>query len=274
MKLLFFGTSNFSKPVFNALQKAGYSFILWNQENSFEEFKKMAPDICVVAAYGKIIPKEWLEIPEYGFLNIHPSLLPKYRGPSPIQTAILNGDKETGVTIILMDKKVDHGPMIANEKLKMKNEKYKELEEKLAGLGAELLIKTLPKWINGEIKPVEQNHSKTAYAKKFSWLDGKIDWSKSADEIDRQIRALNPEPGTWTNWNNKILKILESLPIEDKNDNLETGQAFLTENKETAIKCGLNSALLPKIVQLEGKKPTEIKSFLNGHKDFVGSKLT
>src|SRR3989344_5159552 len=109
MKLIFFGTSSFSKPIFEALKNEGYSPILWSLENPFENFKKMNPDICVVAAYGKIIPKEYLEVPRCGFLNVHPSLLPKYRGASPIQAAILNGDKETGTTIILMDEKIDHG---------------------------------------------------------------------------------------------------------------------------------------------------------------------
>src|SRR3989344_5728434 len=151
MKLIFFGTSDFSKPVFEALKEEGYSPILWDLEKGIEEFKKMESDICIVAAYGKIIPKEYLEIPKYGFLNIHPSLLPKYRGPSPIQTAILNGEKETGVTIILMDEKADHGPILTNSKFKIQNSKsYKELEKELAKLGAQLLVEILPKWINGE----------------------------------------------------------------------------------------------------------------------------
>jgi len=276
MKLLFFGTSNFSRPVFEALKKEGYSPTLWDLEKGFDEFKKMKPDICVVAAYGKIIPKEYLKIPKYGFLNIHPSLLPKYRGASPIQATILNGDKESGVTIILMDEKVDHGPILAKREFSIFNfqfSKYKELEKELAGLGAKLLIETLPKWLNGQIEPIEQNHSEAAYTKKFSWPDGKIDWSKSAEEIDRQIRALNPEPGTWTNWNRKIVKILEALVISGKNDTIKFGQVFLSERRETAIKCGFQSAILLKVVQLEGKKPMEIKNFLNGHKDFIGSKL-
>ncbi len=289
LKLIFFGTSNFSKLVFEQLKKEGYSPILWNQENSFDDFKKLNPEICIVAAYGKIIPKEYLEIPKYGFLNIHPSLLPKYRGASPIQTSILNGERETGVTIILMDEKIDHGPILASRGFSILNfaysaeaasaakagqfSNYKNLEKELAELGAELLIDILPKWIKGEIKPREQNHDETTYTKKFSWLDGKIDWQKSADEIDRQIRALNPEPGTWTEWNSKILKILEALPVLDVNDTVKISQAFLIENKETAIKCGFRSAISPKIVQPEGKKPMEIKDFLNGHRNFIGSKL-
>ena len=293
MKLLFFGTSDFSKPVFEALKKEGYSPILWNPEDDFDKFKKLNPDICIVAAYGKIIPKEWLEIPKYGFLNVHPSLLPEYRGASPIQTAILNGDGKTGITIILMDEKIDHGPILASREFSIFNSdsatsrkrlggtfdehfqfsKYKELEKKLAELGVELLVKTLPKWVKGEIKPVEQNHNEATYTKKLSWQDGKIDWHKSAEEVERQIRALNPEPGTWTNWGNKIIKIIEALPVPEKNDNLEIGLVFLNKDEQTAIKCGFDTALMPKIVQLEGKKPTDIKDFLNGHRDFISSVL-
>ena len=282
MKLIFFGTSDFSKPVFKALRKEGYSPILWNLKNSLEDFKKLKPDICIVAAYGKIIPKEYLEIPKHGFLNIHPSLLPKYRGPSPIQTVILNGDpegdasrpygagKETGVSIILMDEKIDHGPILKIQNLKIKSQNYKKLEKELAELGAELLIETLPKWINGKIKPKEQNHSEATYTKKFSWPDGKIDWSKSADEIDRQIRALNPEPGTWTRWQNKVLKMIEAEPMESKIAG-ESGKVISIED-QIIVKCGQDALLLKK-VQLEGRKPTNISDFLNGHKNFVGSML-
>ena len=302
MKLIFFGTADFSKPVFEALKKTGYSPTLFDivEESSFKKFKRLNPDLCVVAAYGKIIPKEWLEIPKFEFLNVHPSLLPKYRGPSPIQTAILNGDPETGVTIILMDEKVDHGPIIENKKLKIKNQSiriplridgersrihqnYKELEKELAELGAKLLIEILPKWIDGKIKPIEQNHDKATYTKKFSWPDGKIDWDKSAEEVERQIRALNPEPGTWTNWNpstssgqGKILKILEAKIYEaqpyHEHDQIYIGVVY-EENGRVFIPCSIGH-IEPLRIQLEGKKPMAIKDFLNGHRHFIGSKLT
>ncbi|TSC91041.1 MAG: methionyl-tRNA formyltransferase [Parcubacteria group bacterium Gr01-1014_2] len=272
MKLIFFGTSDFSRPVFEALKKKGHSPILWNLENSFQDFKNLKPDICVVAAYGKIIPKEWLEVPKYGFLNVHPSLLPKYRGASPIQTTILNGDAETGVTIILMDEKVDHGPIIAKSKIQIsKSKNYRQLERELAELGAELLIEILPKWTNGKIKPKEQNHSGATYTKKFSWIDGKIDWSKPAVEIDRQIRALNPEPGTWTLWKSRVLKIFNVQTVKSKLSEAP-GRVMNIEN-QILVKCGLDVLIL-KEIQLEGRKLLSIKDFINGHKDFIGSELT
>ncbi len=151
-------------------------------ENCKLKIENLKPDLGITAAYGKIIPKDILDIPKSGFINIHPSLLPKYRGPSPIQTAILNGDKETGVSIILMDEKMDSGPIVAmsNVKCQMSNVTHKELEKKLANLGTELLLKTIPRWLKGEIKPIPQDESKATYTKIFKKDDGKIDWKKPA----------------------------------------------------------------------------------------------
>lgn len=213
--------------------------------HAMSNFLKIKPDLIAVAAYGQILPKEILEIPKYGCLNVHPSLLPKYRGPSPIQATILNGDKETGVTIMLMDEKMDHGPIIANCELRIANYKYilKELEKKLANLGAELLVETISKWLNGEIKSKPQNESKATYTKILKRKDGKIDWQKPDEEIERQIRAFNPWPGTYTIYNEKILKILKA-------------EVF-------------NNKLIIKEVQLEGRKPMSFEDFLLGHPNFT-----
>ncbi len=207
----------------------------------------LKPDLIVVAAYGQILPKEILEIPKYGCLNVHPSLLPKYRGSSPIQYTILNGDKKTGVTIMLMDEKMDHGPIITNCELRIANYKYtlKGLEKKLANLGANLLIETIPKWIQGKIKPKPQNELEATYTKIIKKQDGKIDWQKSAQEIERQIRAFNPWPGTYTIYNKKRLKILKTEILKGR--------------------------LIIKKVQLEGKRPMNFKDFLNGHPDFLST---
>lgn len=238
------------------------------------------PDLIVVAAYGQIIPKEILEIPKYGCLNLHPSLLPRWRGPSPIQFTILNGDEETGVTIILMDEKMDHGPILAFEKLEIKNKKwkYKELERELANLGAELLIKTIPKWIEGKIKPLAQDESKATYSKILKKEDGKIDWSKSAKEIERQIRAFDPWPGSYCLWprgkNIFRLKILKAdiSPQGNHGPFGILGKTFLAPNNKIAVQTKKDFLIIEEL-QLEGKRPTLSEDFLRGHLDFIGTIL-
>jgi len=195
------------------------------------QLSKVNCQIFIVAAYAQIIPKEILEIPRLGTIGVHPSLLPKYRGPTPIQTAILNGEEKTGVTLFLMDEKMDHGPIISNEKLVMSNEETtKTLTDKLAELGAELLIDFLRKHENAQkdekIKGVPQDESQVTYTKKFSTEDAYLEplnlekaqqeGGEIAIQIDRKIRALNPEPGTWTIKNGKRVKILEAKLINGK----------------------------------------------------------
>src|SRR3989344_3594922 len=170
----------------------------------------------IVVSYGKIIPKKVLDLFPMGVLNVHPSLLPKYRGPTPFQTALLNGDGESGVSIILMDEEVDHGPILVNSKLEIVNsDTYTALAEKLAKLSGEMLVGIIPKWIAGEIKAIPQAHSRATYTRKFTSEDGFIKpetilgnpvpttWSlgdqvQEVEHAERQVRALNPEPGTWT----------------------------------------------------------------------------
>ncbi len=236
-----------------------------------EKLNNLKPDLGLIAAYGKILPKEILEIPKNGFINVHPSLLPKYRGASPIQAAILNGEKETGVTIMKIDEKMDHGPILANSKLLMADsDTYESLSKKLAELGAELLIKTVPGYISGRIKPVKQKHEKASYTKIIKKEDGKIDWSKSAEEIERMTRAYYLWPSAWATWNKKILKIIEAEVLENDNG-YKTGEIFMIDSK-LCIKSG-KDALAIKKIQLEGGKILTAKEFLNGHKDFIGSVL-
>lgn len=185
-------------------------------------FSALAPDFFVIAAYAKIIPKSVLKIPRLGSIGVHPSLLPKYRGASPIQSAILAGEPETGVTLYLMDEKMDHGPMLANNKLQVTSDKatYIELHDALADLGAKLLIETLPKFVEGKIKPQAQDETLATFTKKFTTEDGHIapedlaaaekgNAQKTA-AIDRKIRALNPDPGAWTMRDGKRFKLLEA----------------------------------------------------------------
>lgn len=245
---------------------------LQDNQEFVKELKNLEPDLAIIAAYGKILPKEILDIPSHGFLNVHPSLLPKYRGASPIQYAILNGDSETGVTIMKIDEKMDHGPILAISKLQITNPKitYVELSQKLAELGADLLIKTIPDYIFRKLKSVEQDHSKATYTKIIKKEDGKINWSKNADEIERMTRGYYPWPSAWTNWNGKILKILETELLADFMK-WPIGKVFFY-NSNIIVKCG-KGVLIIKKLQLEGGKILTAKEFINGHKNFIGSVL-
>ncbi|MDA2922616.1 methionyl-tRNA formyltransferase [Patescibacteria group bacterium AH-259-L07] len=245
----------------------------------------LKPDLFVLAAYGLILPQEILDIPKYGCLNIHPSLLPKYRGASPIQAALLNGDNAIGVTIIVMDEKVDHGPIIANAEFRMQNTEftYSELSKQLAELGGKLLIKVLPGYLNGKIKSIPQDHTKATFTKRIKKQDGKIDWSKSAQYIEAMTRAYYSWPTVYSNLtieprkkskisngaSNKRLKVIRA-DILDVKHNKHPGTIFLTKSKQLAVACGKNALLLKKI-QLEGKKPISGKDFLNGYPNIVGA---
>lgn len=247
LRIIFLGTGEFGTIILQGLVKNNYKPIL---VHDFKEIEKLKPDLVIVASYGKIIPKEILEIPKYGCLGVHPSLLPKYRGPSPIQTTILNGDKETGVTIFLMDEEMDQGKIISNSKfLISKKFTYPKLSQKLAELGAKLLVETIPKWVKGEIKTKPQDESKAFYTKILKREDGKIDWSKPAQEIERQIRAFYPWPGSFTFWKNKRIKILEA-------------------------EVSKNNKLIIKKLQPEGKKAMTLEEFKRGHHDFSFSQLS
>jgi len=248
------------------------------------QLASIKPDLIIIAEYGQIIPQDILNIPKYGCLNVHPSLLPKYRGPSPIQYTILNGDKKTGVTIILVDEEMDHGPILAQRELELSSVNYQssitypELNKKLADLGADLLIETIPGWINNEIKAVPQEHSKASYTKILKKEDGKIDWSKTAEEIERKIRAFNPWPGSFTTAEiknkPKTIKILKAdiLKQTEVGPFGKVGKVFLAPDDKIAVQTKKDYLIIEKL-QLEGKKETTVKEFLNGHPDFIGTIL-
>lgn len=233
--IAFLGGSIFGEIVREKLKAAGFQLV---DSNSLQV------DLIVVAFYGKILSKTELETPAYGALNVHPSLLPKYRGPTPVPTTILNGDTETGATIIQMDEEVDHGPIVASEKFEIGNKKFTtpELRKILWELGGDLLVEVIPKWVTGEITPQEQVHSKATYTEKLTKEDGEIDWSRPAVYIERQVRAFHPWPGAFTFWKDKRVKILKAHVAEDK--------------------------LVIDELQLEGKKQTTMREFLLGNKDF------
>lgn len=231
-----------------------YSLSAYNPASSAGELQTNTPPhrrasykLFIVASYGKIIPKSVLEISKFGTLNVHPSLLPKFRGPSPIQSFILSGEEKTGVTIMLMDAKIDHGAIVSISKIKSKisNQNAKQLEEKLAELGGQMLVEVIPKWVSGEIKAIEQDHSQATFTKKISKEDGLVDLEKNKPEIIyRKFLAFQPWPGIYyfTQKNDKKLRVI----ITDM-ELSETGG--LKINK----------------VKPEGKNEIEYEKFLRGN---------
>lgn len=193
--------------------------------------RELNPDFFVVAAYGKIIPQSILDIPRLGTIGVHPSLLPRYRGATPIQSAILSGEDETGTTLYLMDADVDHGPILASAKISVDNMDYPELEAALASVGAKLLAETMPKMTRGEVGPRVQDESRATFTSKFETKDAFIPWSEieqavagdslAATQTWQKIRAFNPEPGAWTEKGELRIKLLKA---EIKNGALALGE--------------------------------------------------
>lgn len=243
-----------------------------------EHFKKLKPDLVVVAAYGKMIPSWLLELPPCGCLNIHPSLLPKYRGPSPIQSAILNGDEETGVTIILLDEEMDHGDVVSSIKYQVLSIiTSKQLSQALAESGAKLLVEILPDWLDNKVKPRPQDHEKVTFTKLLTREDGKVNWCQPAAAIERMARAYGDWPGIWTTWNGKRLKLLK-ISILNKQvgcaNNPAPGYVWQTDeqNKKLAVNTQPGSIVLEQI-QLEGRESMSGQEFLRGYPKFLGSVL-
>lgn len=281
LRIVFFGTSSFAVPALQMLKKQSWAEIVavvstpskpvgrrqeivsspitketkklgllvlepekLKSPEWLETFSKLNPDLVVLASYGKIVPQSVLDIPKHGFINIHPSLLPKYRGASPIEGTILGGDKKTGVTIMKMDAQMDHGPILSQTEIELHgDERARELEAKLAQIGAELLIKTIPSYIHGEIMPQEQEHDKATFTKLIKREDGFIDLEMPPEEIYRHYRAYDPWPGVWTTIRIKNqelrIKILDIELVDEK----------IKINK----------------LQPEGKKPMTMEEFERGY---------
>ncbi len=182
------------------------------------ELKSIGAEVGVLAAYGKIVPRAVFDIFPKGIVVVHPSLLPKYRGATPIQSAILAGEDSTGTTLFVMDEKVDHGPVLTTAQVPLLDmDTYSTLADKLAEASAALLIDTLPKYVHGEITPVPQSETGVTYTKKFSGEDGYVDLEKNEPvAIWRKVRALNPEPGVWTTKDGKRMKILAADLVDGK----------------------------------------------------------
>lgn len=228
------------------------------------------PDLVVVVAFGQILPKSILNIPKYGAINVHASLLPKYRGAAPIAWAILNGEKVTGITTMVMDEGMDTGDILLQVETTIENEETCEtLHDRLASLGAQLLNKTLEKMKAGSIHPIPQDHSKATYAPPLKKEDGHIDWKKGANEINRQVRAFNPWPGAFTKLGDQWLKIYKG-EIRERPLTGKAGAVVWVGSDFIEVETGKDSFRI-KEVQLEGRRRMTIRDFLSGHPIPVGT---
>ena len=310
MRVVFMGTPNYAIPVLEALLSQGCQVVgVYTQPDrargrglaleaapaksfaqerglpvfqpeslgSFEvseELTSLKPDVVVVAAYGKMLPPQLLKIPPHGCLNIHPSLLPQYRGPSPVASAILQGESNTGVTLMHIDEGADTGPIIALRQWAITpDDTTASLTPRLFELGARLLIEKLPLWVEGKIRVRPQDHSQATFTTQIAKKDGEARWDQPAQELERRLRAFTPWPGLYTHWQGRVLKVLEARAL-DRDVSGEVGLVVALE--ETFLHVGVitGAAVLGLAsLQLEGRRSMTSKEFLQGHSSFVGSQL-
>jgi methionyl-tRNA formyltransferase len=303
-KIVFMGTPKFSVPTLDALIKNKFNIVgvytqppkkskrgqkinaspieVFSKKNKinfrnpisldskeeFEIFKELSPDLVIVVAYGQIIPKNFLGAAKFGFINIHASLLPKWRGAAPIQRAIMNGDTKTGVSIMRIEEKLDGGPVLSAKELDLdQTTTYGEIEKKLSELGASVLIESLKKIENGKAKFVDQVHSEATYAKKIEKTETKINWNLDANEVIRHIHGLSPNPGAWFEYENERFKVLRA------NKSSATGKPGSVLDEELTIGCKSDSIQILEI-QRQGKNKQTTKEFLLGNKIVNSSILT
>ena len=235
------------------------------------------PDAIVVAAFGQLLPSAVLDLPRYGCLNIHPSLLPKYRGASPVAAAILAGDEFTGVSVMLMDRGLDTGPILSRAQIGISaDDTTGTLTTKLSLIGARLLQEVLVYWPGGELTPQPQNEAQATYSSPIAKGEGEIDWHLSAVEIWRRVRAFQPWPGCYTRWRGRQLKIIEAMPLYGVGA-LEDGRVVVLPpelGKKAAVGVGTGDGVLGMLaVQPEGKRAMSAAEFLRGQRQFVGEIL-
>lgn len=307
MKVIFMGTPDFSVGTLEALIAAGHEITLAvtqpdkpkgrgksmqyppvkeaalahgievyqpkriREPECVEYLRKYEADIMVVVAFGQILPKEILEMPKYGCVNVHASLLPKYRGAAPIQWAVINGEKVTGVTTMRMDEGIDTGDMILKEEVTLDAEETGgSLFDRLAQTGGELCVKTLAAIEEGTATYTPQNHEEATHTSMIKKQMGEMDWTKSAQELERLVRGLNPWPSAYTHLNGKTLKIWKSSVLE-KESGKEPGTMEVGKNT-IAVQTG-NGMLQLEEIQLEGKKRMQTDAFLRGVSLETGMKL-
>ena len=244
-------------PVYQPVRARDEAFV--------EEMRTLKPDAMVVIAFGQILPKSLLDLPKYGCVNIHASLLPKYRGAAPIQWAVINGDEETGITTMMMDVEMDTGDMLEKTVVKLNpDETGGSLFDRLSLLGGDLILSTLSKLEKGEITPQPQDHAQATYVKKISKSMGDIDWTMDAFSIERLVRGLNPWPSAFTRWNGKMLKIWEAQVLPDPETKAPCDSVISASDEGLKIQTG-NGVLCVTSLQLEGKKRMDTAAFLRGY---------
>jgi methionyl-tRNA formyltransferase len=230
------------------------------------------PDVIVVTAFGQILTPDVLELAPHGCLNVHASLLPRWRGAAPVAAAILAGDEITGVTVMKMDAGLDTGPIVAQREEPIRSDDTRAaLGKRLSQLGAELLAETLPGYLAGEITPRPQREEEATYADQLRKEDGRLDWTEPAVALERRMRAFTPWPGTFTTWQGRRLKILQAEPLPERRSEAEPGMV-IDLDEGCGVVTGEGVLRLEK-VQLAGKRAMVIDVFLPGQRDFIGGQL-
>ncbi len=312
MRALFMGTPDFALPVLDGLLSGGFQVVgvytrpdqpagrgrqpapppvktyamsrglpvfqprSLRREEAVRELASLQPEVIIVAAYGRILPPEVLAIPPRGVLNIHPSLLPKYRGPSPVITALLEGESVTGVTVMLLDEGMDTGNILAQRRTAiLPHETAGELTHRLFRLGAELLLEVLPEWVAGAMTSVPQNAAMATTTRLYTKEDGDMDWSLPATVLERRLRALQPWPGCYTRWEGKRLRILEGAAVDGGAPAAPPGQVVaLPRGSAFGVAIATGEGLLGvRQAQLEGRKAQAVEEFLRGYPRFAGAQL-
>ena len=232
------------------------------------------PDIIVVAAFGQILPQSVLDIPGHGCINLHPSLLPRFRGASPVASTILAGDDFTGVSVMLMDKGLDTGPVLARAQIPISaQDTTGSLTAKLSLIAAQLLLEVLPGWLKGELTPQPQDEAEATHSVPISKPEGKIDWHLPAIDIWRRVRAFHPWPGCYATRQGKQLKIIEAVPLPGEGTP-DIGQVIAMAGTKAAFGVGTGSGILGVLtLQMEGKRAMPAVDFLKGQRQFIGTIL-
>ncbi|MCA9996649.1 MAG: methionyl-tRNA formyltransferase, partial [Anaerolineales bacterium] len=239
------------------------------REEAAEPLRAWQPDVIVVAAFGQILRPHVLELPPHGCVNVHASLLPRWRGASPIQHAILAGDGESGVSLMQMERGLDTGPVFVQEAIPLlPTETATTLHDKLAALGADMLRRHLADIVNGRLSPTPQDDTLATYAPMIAKENGRLDWHASSQQLDRQLRALNPWPGAFTSWQGELFKVVDATVVEGEAETAVVGQVLAGGMVQTG-----SGQIALQQVQPAGKRAMDIDDFLRGNPHFVGAIL-